>query len=151
MRKSVLSVLPSFIALIPWRFSRKTRVKTIPSRITIVRAPKYFGIGVVFVRVATAKTIAHCETTAVRRATPTPCCPGAVHAFGRSCLNVAAILVNLVLTFGGGNTVRRNGAEWQHDEGILSGVAAFAAQPRRLCQPWGASFQQRHRRRPSRR
>src|SRR5262249_23775210 len=77
MRKSVLSVLPSFIALIPWRFSRKTRVKTIPSRITIVRAPKYFGIGVVFVRVATAKTIAHCETTAVRRATPTPrCCGG---------------------------------------------------------------------------
>src|SRR5262249_34008672 len=56
--KSVLSVLPSFIALIPWRFSRKTRVKTIPSKRTIVRAPRYFGIGVVFVRVATAQTIA---------------------------------------------------------------------------------------------
>src|SRR5262249_5992049 len=97
----------------PLGFSRKTRVKTIPNRITIVRAPKYFGIGVVFVRVATAKTIAHCETTAVRRATPTPCCPGAVHAFGRSCLHVAAIPVNLVLTFGAGNTVPGNGAEWR--------------------------------------
>jgi hypothetical protein len=63
--KSVLSVLPNFIALIPCRFSRKTRVKTIPNKRTIVRAPKYFGIGVFFVRVVTAKTIARWGRTSL--------------------------------------------------------------------------------------
>jgi hypothetical protein len=46
IRKSVLSMVPNFIALIPWRLNKKTRVKTIASKRTIVSAPRYFGIEV---------------------------------------------------------------------------------------------------------
>src|SRR6516164_9718121 len=38
-------MFPNFIALIPCRLSRKTRLKTIASNRTIVSAPRYFGIG----------------------------------------------------------------------------------------------------------
>src|SRR5262249_42530489 len=56
-------------------------------------------------------------------------------------LSVAASLVNLVLTFGGGNTVRRNRAAWQHGEETLCSIAGFYDQSRRLCQPCRAPFQ----------
>ena len=47
---------------------------------------------------------------------------GAVYTFIDRYLSAAASLVNLVLTVGGGNTVRRNRAGWQHDEGVLCSV-----------------------------
>src|SRR5262252_2717527 len=103
------------------------------------------------------------ETTRVRRATPTPCLLSLIAMLGviadRACvrtfvdryLSVGACLVNLVLTVACGNTVRINRAGWQHDEEPLCSVAGFYDQSRRLCRPRGASLQQRHGRRPSRR
>ena len=43
--KSVLSILPKFMAAIPFLLNRKTRVTTIPSNMIIVSAAKYFVIG----------------------------------------------------------------------------------------------------------
>ena len=58
--------------------------------------------------------------------------------------------VNLVLTFGGGNIVRRT--ERQHDEGPdLCGAPGLHGQSCRLCRSCRGPFQQLHRRRPSRR
>jgi len=74
-----------------------------------------------------------------------------VHAFGRSISERGCGLVKLVLTFGGTNTMRRNRAEWHHDEGALCSVAGFHDQSRGLCQPWRAAFPKLHRRWPSRR
>src|SRR5262249_26740161 len=44
MKKSVLSILPNFIACMPCCLRRKTRVNTIPSMRTSVSAPKFFAI-----------------------------------------------------------------------------------------------------------
>ena len=68
---------------------------------------------------------------------------GAVYTFIDRYLSAAASLVNLVLTVGGGNTVRRNRAGWQHDEGVLCSVVGFPDRSRRLCRPWRASIQKR--------
>ena len=64
-----------------------------------------------------------------------------VHTFVDRYLSVAASLVNLVLTIGGGNTVRRNRVGWQHDEGSLCSVAGLPDQSRRLCRPGRTPFQ----------
>jgi hypothetical protein len=44
IKKSVLSILPNFIAFMPCLLRTEIRVNTIPSNTTIVSAPRYFGI-----------------------------------------------------------------------------------------------------------
>jgi hypothetical protein len=52
---------PNFIALIRCRFKRRTRVRTIASRRTIVRAPRYFGIGVFAVALSLGSSRPRCR------------------------------------------------------------------------------------------
>src|SRR5689334_11406555 len=66
-------MFPNFIALIPCRFSRKIRVKTIPSNRTIVSAPRYFGIGIPRVRAVTTRLAStHRRVPAAAKSTPLP-------------------------------------------------------------------------------